>query len=109
LRHAIVAQHSLGATLARRRRSVSLLPCSLAGLLAVVATALAHDRGEAVPAWRDVMEHLVTAADAGRAAAEAPPSDESFASEPTSGPGPGRLRSSYVASLLGPPPADPVP
>jgi hypothetical protein len=68
---------------------------------ALAAAGFPHAPGDAIAAWRDLLEHLVAASDARRAAAAPPPSDELFEAEPSDAEAADLVRASYVASLQG--------
>ena len=70
---------------------------------ALAAAGFPHAPGDAVSSWRDLLEHLVVASDAHRAAAAPPPSDEMFETEPSDVDAADLVRESYVASLQGTP------
>ncbi len=60
-----------------------------------------HAPGDAVAAWRDILEHLVAVSDARRVAAAPMPSDEIFEADPAGADAADLVRLSYLASLQG--------
>ena len=71
---------------------------------ALAASGFPHDGDEAVTAWREVMEHLVAAADAGRLRAVDPAELE--AAFDGTGPVEDAVRLSHLAAIAGEPPPD---
>lgn len=63
---------------------------------------------DAIGAWRDLLEHLVTASDGRRAAARLPPADALFEADSAEAGAADLVRASYLASLQGTP-ADAIP
>ena len=70
---------------------------------ALASAGFPHAPGDAVAAWRDILEHLVTVSDAQRAAAAPIPPDEVFEADPAGANADDLVRSSYLASLQGTP------
>lgn len=75
-----------------------------AALAALAAAGFPHDADDVLAAWRDVIEHLVTAADAGRL--QGVDLDDLEAAFAGTAPAADPVRLSYLASIAGEPPAD---